>query len=355
MTTGISEVGLESWPELGEQEWQGELELQLGGANEQGELELEFEYSPEGEFEQEQFFGKLAALARTAATSPALRSIGLQAARSVLSGLREQEFEFESEFELESGSGRDGLYSPMRKVYPDALMEHMAHQAASAESEQEAAEAFLPLIPMLAAKLAPLALKALPMVGKVGAKLAPRVLNGVMKVAPQLTKGVGRIARDLFRNKGTRPLLRAVPAIARRTTAQLARQVARGRTVTPQMAVRTLARQTARTLANPRSLVNAYQRGRRLDRAAHRLLPAPRARAGAGAGAGGTRAAGTTRTSAQGVTRVMGPDGVVRQAQCSCGPVAMPPPVQAPVAAPPATTEGCACGRSAGRCPSCGR
>ena len=57
------------------------------------ELELETEWEDEleveGEFEgeDEQFFGRLASLARRAAGSPALRRIGLSAARSALRGL----------------------------------------------------------------------------------------------------------------------------------------------------------------------------------------------------------------------------------------------------------------------------
>ena len=71
-----------------------------------------------------------------------------------LESLPETELEtmHESEFEFE--------LNPVRKVYPDALMEHMAHMVMEAESEQEAAEGFLPLIPLIAGKLLPLAAKA---------------------------------------------------------------------------------------------------------------------------------------------------------------------------------------------------
>src|SRR3712207_7966982 len=60
-----------------ESEWEGE-----------GEYEYESEGEYEGEMEAEEFFGRIAQMARRAAQNPALRRIGLQAARGALSGLR---------------------------------------------------------------------------------------------------------------------------------------------------------------------------------------------------------------------------------------------------------------------------
>lgn len=304
-----------------------ELELELG---EQGELEQELE----GELEAEQFFGQLAALARRAASSPALRRIGAQAARAALDSFGEGEEELEGELEMEGESSRDGLYSPYRKVYVDALMEHMGHQAAEAETEDEAAEAFLPLIPMLAAKIAPLAIKAAPMLGKmagkVAGKLAPKVFSNVMKVAPRLTKGIGNIARTLHRNPKTRQLLRAVPQIARRTTADIARRVARGGSVNSRVATRSLARQTAQTLGSPKALTRIYRRGRRLDRSAHGVLPAgraPRRRRALPAASPGMM----TRAASPGMTRAPAASGGLMAGGpapggcgCNCGPAAAP-------------------------------
>jgi hypothetical protein len=147
----------------------------------------------------------------------------------------------------------------------------MAHAAMHAESEAEAAEAFLPLIPMIAAKLLPLAAKALPL----AAKALPKVMSAVSRVAPQLTRGVSRIAGTLYRNPQTRALLRTVPTIARRTMSTLARQAARGQPVTPQTAVRTLARQAATLINSPRRCAETIRRARVLDRIYHqRLQPA---------------------------------------------------------------------------------
>jgi hypothetical protein len=146
------------------------------------------------------------------------------------------------------------------------MMEHLAHQAMQAETEAEAGEAFLPLIPLVAAKLLPLAAKALPL----AAKALPKIMSTVNKVAPHLMRGVSRVARTLFRNPRTRPLLRSVPSIVQRTVGTIARQAARGQSISPQAAVRTLARQTAGFLRSPQRNVQALRRSRALDRQFHR-------------------------------------------------------------------------------------
>ncbi|MGZ4844427.1 MAG: hypothetical protein ACXVJ1_06930, partial [Candidatus Angelobacter sp.] len=78
-----------------EQELESLHELELEGEFE-GEGELESELEGEGEF----------------------------------AGVSELEMEGEGEFEV----------SPIRKIYADAMMEHLGHMAAEAETEQEAAE-----------------------------------------------------------------------------------------------------------------------------------------------------------------------------------------------------------------------
>jgi hypothetical protein len=189
----------------------------------------------------------------------------LAAARAALSVLGEGEAEWETEL------------NPVRRWYPDATLEHLAHEATEAESESEAAEAFLPLIPLVAAKLLPLAAKAAPMI----AKALPKVMNVVSKVTPQLTRGVTNMARTLFRGTNTRGLLRTLPTIAQRTVGQIARQVANGRPVTAQSAVRTLARQTASVLRRPAQVRRAVGRSRFLDRRLHRTVPTGRQAGGA--------------------------------------------------------------------------
>jgi hypothetical protein len=247
-----------------------EMEMELEGLGElEGEHEHEHEHEGEHEHEHEQFFGGLAKLAARAFRSPALRRIASQAARSALQSLAPQG-EHEHELEGEHEHELEGELNPVRKVYTDAMMEHMAHIAAESESEHEAAEALLPLIPMVASKLVPLAMRALP---RLGARVAPRLVSRVMRVAPQLTRGIGQVTRTLHRNPRTRPLIRMLPTIARRTTAQLLRGVARGRRISPAYAVRTLAQQTARVLGSPRRCMHAWHGARRLDRRYHRANP----------------------------------------------------------------------------------
>jgi hypothetical protein len=179
------------------------------------------------------------------------RDLGGVIGRHASGWLPQSEFEGEFEWELE------GELNPVRRVYPDALMEHLGHAAATVQSEAEA-EAFL-------GALIPLA-----------ARLIPRVAPAVMRAAPGLIRGVSGVARTLRRSPVTRPLVRAIPTIARGTVANIAQQVAQGQPVTPQTAVRTLARQTARVLSNPQHCVRALQRSRALDRQYHRTAGAVR-------------------------------------------------------------------------------
>ena len=111
-----------------------------------------------------------------------------------------------------------------------AMMEHEGHAAAEAANEQEAAEHFLPLIGLAAKfvlpKLAGMAAKKLGgmavkriggrVIGRVGGQLLRRVApRMIRRVTPQLTRGVANVTRTLFRNRSTRPLIHAVPRIAR--------------------------------------------------------------------------------------------------------------------------------------------
>ncbi len=216
-----SEEEMGTHPEL-----ETELEDELEGEWE-GELENEFE--GEGEFEEE----------------------------------GETEFEGEGEGEWESE------ISPIRKVYADAMMEHLGALAAESESEEEAVDRFLPLIGMAATKLLPMAAKALAPMAK---KALPRILKSVTRVSPQLTRGIGTIARKFYRQPAARRLLRTVPAIARRTVHSLARQALHHRRITPRIAVRTLAQQTQRVLRNPRRRRHVLRRHYHLDRQFHRHL-----------------------------------------------------------------------------------
>jgi hypothetical protein len=163
--------------------------------------------------------------------------------------------------------------SPIRRWYPDALMEHLAHEATEAESETEAAEQFLPLIPLVANKLLPIAAKVLP---KLAGKVLPRVVNAVAKVAPRLTRGISNITRTLFRKPQTRQMIRVVPSIARRTVTQIARQAALGRPVSPQVAQQVLRAQVRRVVASPQVAQAVLRRSAVLDSRLHQTAGLPR-------------------------------------------------------------------------------
>ncbi len=166
-------------------------------------------------------------------------------------GEYEDEFELEDEWEGEFEDEGEAMANPLRRVYPDAMMEHLGHAAAEAETEAEA-EAFVGALVPLAAGLVKAA--------------APHVA----RATPHLVKGLSKVTHQLRGKPATRPLVRAVPTIAARTTRSLARQVAHGRHITPRRAIRTLAGQTAAVLRDPRTRHRVVRHARALDRNYHR-------------------------------------------------------------------------------------
>jgi hypothetical protein len=225
--------------------------------------EYEYESLFEDEWEDgsdaEAFFEMLGTAARSGRTPPVIRQVSAKATRGAMSGLRaidrspramrDDEFEYEGEWEV----------NPYDRIPPSAMMEHLGHLAAQAESEAEA-EAFM-------GALVPLA-----------ARLLPRVAPTIMRAAPGLIRGVAGVTRALRQNPATKPLVRAVPSIVRQTAISLDRQARAGRPVTPQTAVRTLARQTSRTIGNPRKSVQAWNRSCAMDARYHRAAGGPRKR-----------------------------------------------------------------------------
>jgi hypothetical protein len=215
--------------------------------------ELEDEYSGEGEEESSlEGEGWLGAIGNVVGS---------------LLGESEGEDEYEDESAFESAFEAEGELNPMRKIYPDAMMEHLGELAAEAETEDEAAEHFLPLIGMAASKLLPVVARA---VAPMARKALPHIAKAVMRSSPNLTRGIGSIAKTLHRNPQTRHLLKTVPTIARRTMGHIAKQAARGGHITPQGAVRTLAGQARYVLGHPQHRRHALQRHNRLEKTFHR-------------------------------------------------------------------------------------
>ena len=221
--------------------------------------------------------------------APIGKMVGGALGSAGVSLLPDKEWEAELQGEWESaGEGEwegEAELNPVRKVYLDAMLEHMAHEAVHAESEEEAVEGFLPLIPLLASKVLPLAAKVLP---RIAGKVIPRLARAVTRVSPQLSRSVSNITRTLYRNPRTRQLVRVVPSIAQRTMTRLARQAAAGRAVTPQTAQRVLAQQAYQVLTRPQATMRALRRNAGMDRRYHGVTGIP-ASAVVSGGAGGMR------------------------------------------------------------------
>jgi len=214
----------------------------------------------EDEDEAEEFFGALASLASRALSNPTLRRVGLGAARAALqaggralsdstggasnqiSGML-QGLLPQSEMEGED----ERFVDPFRRVYPNRpLMEHIGHVAAETEDEDEAEALVGSLVP-----------------------LAARAAPALARATPHLARAMSTVSRQLRASPSTRPLVRALPSILQRTAATVNRQAAAGHRITPTRALHTLARQTARTLGNPRQLVTDYRRSQRLEQRHH--------------------------------------------------------------------------------------
>jgi hypothetical protein len=222
--------------------------------------------------EAEQFMESVAEAARTGRRYRPLALAAMAAARAALSEGRipDVESELETELEGEWETSPQAFYEAFvsgQAAPSAAFMEHLGHAAAEAESN---GEAFAFLAPLL-----PLALKALPLAGKalgIGAKMLPKVATKVARVAPKIMKGVNAAAKTLRTNPATKQLVQALPQVVRRTTADLAQQVAQGKPISAQSAVRTLAKQTAQVLGNPQSAVKAIRRAKRVDGSVDRAV-----------------------------------------------------------------------------------
>ena len=245
---------------------EGESELE---SESEFELESESELESEFEFEHEQgeaFLGGLGKLFKKAL--PILKSVARVAAPIVgtaiggpfgtaLGGvasslLKEQEFESESEGEFEFESESESESEVAHEIAAHELTMHealgeMMAEAAAQEASGGQAE------------------------GMVGAAvvtvLSPRDRKALRKLLPHLVAGACVLARILRRRRETRPFVRTVPTIMRRTVRSLKRDAAAGKPITRRTAARAASRQVRRVLANPRAAHAAMSRNMRASRA----------------------------------------------------------------------------------------
>jgi hypothetical protein len=208
---------------------------------EEYEWESELEAEDESEFEGEEFLGAIANIARGL----------LGEGEDELEVEGEFEQEWEAEYEREGEDELEAMANPQARWYPDAAMAHLGHVAAATESEAEA-EAFIGALVPLATSL----------IGRAAPLIA--------RAAPKLIRGVTTTTRALRRHRASRPLVQALPTVMTRTVRALARRAATGRPITGQVALRTLAGQTASVLRDPRARRHAVRRCRSLDHAYHR-------------------------------------------------------------------------------------
>jgi hypothetical protein len=169
----------------------------------------------------------------------------------------ELEFEYEGEFEFEGEmEGEFEMEAAGPLTQQEAMAEYMAAVAARAQSEAEA-EA---------------------MIGAATANIISRADRRALRnIVPHLTRGAAILTRILRRRRITRPAVRAVPTIVRRTATTLARRAAAGQPVTPRAAARTMAAQTRRVLASPRTCAAAITRNVRASATAARATRRPTA------------------------------------------------------------------------------
>ena len=83
------------------------------------------------------------------------------------------------------------------------------------------------------------------------ASLSRRDRAVLRRLLPNLTRGVAVLTRLLRQRRATRPAIRTIPTIVRRTARSLVRQAQTGRPVTLRTAARTMAAQTRRVIGSP--------------------------------------------------------------------------------------------------------
>jgi hypothetical protein len=97
--------------------------------------------------------------------------------------------------------------------------------------------------------------------------LSPGDRRGLRLLLADLVRGTAVLTRILRRRRITRPAIRAVPTIVRRTVRSLKRQAAQGKPITRRAAAKAAAVQVRRVLGNPRACAAAISQNVRATRA----------------------------------------------------------------------------------------
>ena len=151
--------------------------------------------------------------------------------------------------------GEDELEGEMEAMTASqATAEYMAAVAAGAQSEAEA-EAMAGAATV--------------------ASISSRDLATLRRVLPNIVEGTAVLTRVLRRRRATRPAVRLVPTVVRRTARTLVRRAAAGQPVTRRAAARVMAQQTRTVLSRPRVCAPALQRNVTATRAVARNTARP--------------------------------------------------------------------------------
>lgn len=255
---GEEELEEELEDEHGEGEgWLGAIGNIASSLMGEEELEDEMEFEDEGE----QFFGGIGKFFKKAA--PFLKKIAKVAApivgtaiggpfgtilgQAASSALGEEELH---EDELEDEIGHEGEEEMAHEIashelsHNEALAEMMA-EAASHEMHEGEAEA---------------------MAGAAAVTvISPRDRRALRRILPHLVRGTAILTRILRKRRITRPAVRAVPTIMRRTVKDLKRQAAKGVPITRKTAARAAAKQVRRVLGSPKACRAAIMRNAKVS------------------------------------------------------------------------------------------
>jgi len=96
--------------------------------------------------------------------------------------------------------------------------------------------------------------------------VSPGDRRALRRILPHLVRGVAILTRILRRRRATRPAVRAIPTIVRRTVTTLKRQAAAGTPITRRAAGRAAAVQVRRVLGNPAACTAAIAQNVRANR-----------------------------------------------------------------------------------------
>ena len=97
--------------------------------------------------------------------------------------------------------------------------------------------------------------------------ISPRDRRALRRILPHMVRGVAILTRILRRRRVTRPAVRAVPTIVRRSVQTLKRQAAAGQPITRRAAARATVKEMRRVLTNPNACAAAIRQNVRATRA----------------------------------------------------------------------------------------